>query len=65
LGRSAGDRFTVIRFGGSASPIADSAARTRSRLSATALSGSPTITNAGTLVESWTWTSTARASSPR
>ena len=55
----------MIRFGGSASPIADSAARTRSRLSATALSGSPTMTNAGTLVDSWTCTSTARASSPR
>jgi hypothetical protein len=31
--RSAGARFTVIRFGGSASPIAASDARTRSRLS--------------------------------
>ena len=47
LGRSAGDRFTVIRLGGSASPIAAIAPRTRSRLSATALSGSPTTTNAG------------------
>jgi hypothetical protein len=32
--------------------MADSAARTRSRLSATALSGSPTTMNAGTLVDS-------------
>jgi len=33
---------TAIRRGGSGSPIAASAARTRSRLSATALSGRPT-----------------------
>ena len=32
----------VIRLGGSASPSAEIAARTRSRLSATALSGNPT-----------------------
>ena len=39
---SAGDRLTVMRLGGSASPMAQSAARTRSRLSPTALSGRPT-----------------------
>src|SRR5512144_456575 len=47
LRRSAGARLTVIRFGGSARPIAASAARTRSRLSATALSGNPTTENDG------------------
>ena len=36
-----------MRLGGSARPIAASEARTRSRLSATALSGSPTTANAG------------------
>ena len=43
LGRSAGARFTVVRVHGMPSPIACSALRTRSRLSATALSGSPTM----------------------
>ena len=47
FGRSAGDRFTVIRFGGSASPIEAKAACTRSRLSATALSGNPTMVKRG------------------
>ena len=37
----------MIRLGGSARPIAASAARTRSRLSATALSGKPTMVNCG------------------
>ena len=36
-----------MRFGGSACPMAFSAPRTRSRLSATALSGSPTMVKAG------------------
>ncbi len=39
---SAGARLAVMRRAGSARPSADSAARTRSRNSATALSGSPT-----------------------
>ncbi len=52
FGKSAGDRFTVIRFGGSARPIDASAAWTRSRLSATALSGRPTIVNRGRPAES-------------
>ena len=65
LGRSAGDMLTVMTLGGSARPMAVSAARTRSRLSATALSGRPTMTKRGMPVESWTCTSTPRASSPR
>ena len=44
---SAGARLTVIRFGGNAKPSAASAARTRSRDSATALSGNPTTVKAG------------------
>ena len=65
LGRSAGDRLTTIRFGGSASPIAAIAPRTRSRLSATALSPRPTTLKAGRPAISCTCTSTPRASSPR
>ena len=53
-----------MRFGGSASPIALSAPRTRSRLSATALSGRPTMAKAGSPGPIWTCTSTARASMP-
>ena len=47
-----------------ASPEAISAARTRSFASLTALSGSPTMLNAGSPGETCTWTSTARASIP-
>ena len=65
LGRSAGDRLTTIRLGGSARPIAAIAPRTRSRLSATALSASPTTLKPGSPGISCTCTSTARASSPR
>lgn len=43
LGRSAGDRFTVMRFEGSAKAIEVRAARTRSLASDTALSGRPTM----------------------
>ena len=42
LGKSAGDRFTMIRLEGKAMAIAFSAAFTRSRASDTALSGNPT-----------------------
>ena len=45
--RSAGARLISTRLGGSARPIAVSAARTRSRASPTALSGKPTTRNAG------------------
>ena len=47
-----------------ASPDATSAARTRSRASLTALSGKPTILNAGSPGATCTCTSTARASMP-
>src|ERR1700738_3051317 len=47
LGRSAGARLTVIRRAGSASPDATRAARTGSRGSDTALSGSPTTFHVG------------------
>ena len=62
---SAGARFTVIRFAGSASPRPASAPRTRSRLSATALSGRPTTVNAGRPAPICTCTSTGSASIPR
>ena len=64
FGRSAGERLTVIRFAGSASPIAVIAARTRSRASLTALSGSPTTVNAGKPAAMAHCTSTSRASTP-
>jgi hypothetical protein len=53
-----------MRFAGSASPEAISAERTRSRLSATALSGRPTIRKITFPGAIWTCTSTARASIP-
>src|SRR5436190_10679308 len=53
-----------MRRAGSAKPEATSAARTRSRASDTALSGSPTTLKAGSPGATWTWTSTARASMP-
>ena len=53
-----------MRLAGSASPEAISAARTRSRDSATALSGSPTTVKATVPGAICTCTSTARASIP-
>jgi hypothetical protein len=53
-----------MRFAGMASPEATSAARTRSRLSATALSGRPTTVKATFPEAICTCTSTARASIP-
>lgn len=47
LGRSAGERLIVIFLDGSAMDSALREARTRSRASDTALSGKPTIENAG------------------
>ena len=44
---SAGARFTVIRSDGNANPALRMAVRTRSRLSRTAESGSPTVVKAG------------------
>jgi hypothetical protein len=56
--------LTVIRFGGSAKPSAASAARTRSRDSATALSGKPTTLKAGRPETIVTWVSTSMTSTP-
>ena len=64
FGRSAGERLTVIRFAGSASPMAVIAARTRSLASLTALSGRPTRLNAGRPAAMAHCTSTSRASTP-
>src|SRR5262249_41249957 len=65
LRRSAGARLTVMRLGGRPSPMAVNAARTRSRLSPTALSASPTSAKApippGAIC---TWTSTSSTSTP-
>ncbi len=65
LARSAGARLTVMRLGGSARPSALSAPRTRSRDSATALSGSPTTEKAGRPALICTCTSTSMTSMPR
>ena len=64
LGRSAGDRLTVMRRDGMAMAIDDSAVRTRSRASDTALSGRPTIAKAGMPGVTAHCTSTVRASTP-
>jgi hypothetical protein len=53
-----------MRFGGSAKPMAFSAPRTRSRLSATALSGRPTMVKCGIPGPICTCTSIGRASMP-
>jgi hypothetical protein len=54
-----------MREGGSERPSAPIAARTRSRLSVTALSGRPTMVKAGRPEAIWTWTSTVMTSMPR
>lgn len=66
LGRSAGARLAMMRLGGRARPMPAKAPRTLSRLSATALSGRPTMLNTSGPSEptSWTSTSTRRASTP-
>src|SRR5208283_5272672 len=61
---SAGARLTVIRLAGSARPEATSAARTRSRDSATALSARPTTLKTTAPLEICTCTSTGLASTP-
>ena len=53
-----------MRFAGSESPDAMSAARTLSRLSPTVLSGKPTMLNTTFPEETSTCTSTGRASMP-
>src|SRR6266481_5888172 len=47
FGKSAGDRLTVMRPGGKLNPVVNNAERTRSLLSRTAVSGSPTMKKAG------------------
>jgi hypothetical protein len=56
--------LTVIRLGGRARPMAPSELRTRSRDSPTALSGRPTMVNAGSPELICTWTSTSLTSMP-
>ncbi len=60
-----GARLTVIRHDGQVSPLDSTAARTRSRDSRQASSGSPTIWKAGSPVDTWTSTVTGRPSTPR
>src|SRR5439155_453814 len=62
--RSAGARFTVIRSTGKAKPALRIAVRTRSRLSRTAESGSPTVVKAGSPAVTSTSTRTSAASTP-
>src|SRR5690348_1100654 len=61
---SAGDKLTVMRRAGNARPRAVKAARTRSRDSATALSGKPTMLKAGRPETIVTWVSTSTTSTP-
>ena len=64
LGRSAGARLTVMWPAGSSKPQFASAARTRSLLSFTAVSGRPTIEKAGRPAPTYTSTRTSGASRP-
>ena len=61
---SAGARLTVTRSDGNSNPQLRMAARTRSRLSRTLVSGSPTIVNIGSPNDTSTSTLTATASMP-
>ncbi len=61
FGRSAGARLTVMRRTGNSKPQFCSAARTRSRLSRTSVSGRPTIENDGRPFARWTSTVTSGA----
>ena len=56
LGRSAGAMLTMIRLGGRASPMPPKAPRTRSRLSATALSARPTMVKDACSPDGSCWT---------
>jgi hypothetical protein len=64
LRRSAGARLAVIRVCGNSNPEFWIAARTRSRDSRTAASGSPTTANEGSPELTSTSTVTSRASTP-
>src|SRR6266700_442288 len=64
LGSSAGARLTVMRRAGNSKREFTSAARTRSRLSFTSVSGRPTMVNEGSPFPRCTSTVTSGASSP-
>src|SRR5690606_13629183 len=64
LGRSAGARFTVMRRFGNWKPLLTMALLTRSLLSRTAASGSPTMDRAGSPLAMCTSIATAGASMP-
>src|SRR5262252_11230343 len=64
LRTSAGARFTVMRSEGKGKPALRMAVRTRSRLSRTAESGSPTVVNAGSPAVTSTSTRTSTPSTP-
>src|SRR5690349_7840470 len=64
LGSSAGARLTVMRRAGNSKREFTSAARTRSRLSFTSVSGRPTMVNEGRPFARWTSTVTSGALSP-
>ena len=64
FGRSAGARLTVIFLAGKSKPLWMMAARTRSRLSLTSVSGKPTILKCGKPLARWASTSTNGAFMP-
>jgi len=64
LGKSAGDRLTVIRPLGNSRPELIRAERTLSLLSRTTASGRPTMANAGMPGPKWTSTRTRGAANP-
>ncbi|CUJ91161.1 Uncharacterised protein [Achromobacter sp. 2789STDY5608615] len=64
LGISAGDRLTVMRPAGKLKPLLMMAARTRSRLSRTSVSGRPTTLKLGRPGPRWVSTRTAWACRP-
>ena len=59
-----GARLTVTRCIGHCRPLERIAARTLSRASRTAVSGSPTIVKLGRPLETWTSTDTAQPMAP-
>ena len=64
LAHAGGARLTVIRRSGQGRPLERMAARTRSRASRTAASGSPTMVKPGRPLETWTSTETGRPTAP-
>jgi len=59
-----GARLTVTRRRGQGNPLESRAARTRSRDSRTAASGSPTMVKPGSPLDTWTSTETGRPTAP-